>query len=115
MIRFPLCVITTPFLDPTIEDNYRKRATIDGESCLLDILDTAGPEEYTMSAMTTQYIRTGQGFLLVYDITNSESLNDARRFHDLIAETKDWTAAGRKPVYLVGNKADLEDSRQVAV
>ena len=32
--------------DPTIEDSYRKRVCIDDESCLLDILDTAGPEEY---------------------------------------------------------------------
>jgi GTPase KRas protein len=32
--------------DPTIEDSYRKQACIDDESCLFDILDTAGPEEY---------------------------------------------------------------------
>ena len=30
--------------DPTIEDSYRKCATIDGETFLLDILDTAGYE-----------------------------------------------------------------------
>jgi Ras family protein len=28
--------------DPTIEDSYRKQVTIDEETCLLDILDTAG-------------------------------------------------------------------------
>ncbi len=28
--------------DPTIEDSYRKQVVIDGETCLLDILDTAG-------------------------------------------------------------------------
>ncbi|CAH8519635.1 unnamed protein product [Schistosoma mattheei] len=32
--------------DPTIEDSYRKQMVIDGEICLLDILDTAGQEEY---------------------------------------------------------------------
>uniref|UniRef100_A0A667HSI2 HRas proto-oncogene, GTPase n=1 Tax=Lynx canadensis TaxID=61383 RepID=A0A667HSI2_LYNCA len=37
--------------DPTIEDSYRKQVVIDGETCLLDILDTAGQEEY--SAMRT--------------------------------------------------------------
>jgi GTPase KRas protein len=31
--------------DPTLEDSYRKRARIDDEPCLLDILDTA-PQEY---------------------------------------------------------------------
>ena len=47
--------------DPTIEDSYRKQVVIDGETCLLDILDTAGQEEY--SAMRDQYMRTGEGKL----------------------------------------------------
>ena len=38
--------------DPTIEDSYRKQVTIDEETCLLEILDTAGQEEY--SAMRDQ-------------------------------------------------------------
>ena len=54
----PLCVSIE--YDPTIEDSYRKQVTIDDETCLLDILDTAGQEEY--SAMRDQYMRTGQGF-----------------------------------------------------
>ena len=33
-----------PEYDPTIEDSYRKQVVIDGETCLLDILDTAGQE-----------------------------------------------------------------------
>ncbi|KAF9578745.1 Ras GTPase, partial [Lunasporangiospora selenospora] len=32
--------------DPTIEDSYRKQCQIDDEICLLDVLDTAGQEEY---------------------------------------------------------------------
>lgn len=32
--------------DPTIEDSYRKQVVVDAETCLLDILDTAGQEEY---------------------------------------------------------------------
>lgn len=28
--------------DPTIEDSYRKQVEIDGQACVLDILDTAG-------------------------------------------------------------------------
>jgi GTPase KRas protein len=30
----------------TIEDSYRKQITVDNKSCLLDILDTAGQEEF---------------------------------------------------------------------
>ena len=33
--------------DPTIEDSYRKQVVVDDETCLLDILDTAGQEEYS--------------------------------------------------------------------
>ena len=32
------------FFDPTIEDSYRKQTTVDDNTVLLDILDTAGPE-----------------------------------------------------------------------
>ena len=34
----------------------------DGQTCLLDILDTAGQEEY--SAMRDQYVRCGDGFFI---------------------------------------------------
>lgn len=32
----------------SVEDSYRKQVVIDGETCLLDILDTAGQEEYRL-------------------------------------------------------------------
>lgn len=32
--------------DPTIEDSYRKQFVVDEEVALLDVLDTAGQEEY---------------------------------------------------------------------
>lgn len=56
------------------QDSYRKQVVIDGETCLLDILDTAGQEEY--SAMRDQYMRTGEGFLCVFAINNSKSFAD---------------------------------------
>jgi small GTP-binding protein len=54
--------------DPTIEDSYRKQIQVDGEVCHLDILDTAGQEEY--SCMRNQYMRGMDGFLIVYSITS---------------------------------------------
>ncbi|KAJ2908056.1 Ras GTPase, partial [Coemansia aciculifera] len=50
--------------DPTIEDSYRKQCQIDGDLCVLDILDTAGQEEY--AAMRDYHIRSGHGFIIVY-------------------------------------------------
>ncbi|XP_036876316.1 GTPase KRas isoform X2 [Manis javanica] len=64
--------------DPTIEDSYRKQVVIDGETCLLDILDTAGQEEY--SAMRDQYMRTGEGFLCVFAINNTKSFEDIHHY-----------------------------------
>ncbi|KAG8138445.1 putative GTPase KRas protein [Naja naja] len=65
-------------------DSYRKQVVIDGETCLLDILDTAGQEEY--SAMRDQYMRTGEGFL--------EQIKRVKDSEDV-------------PMVLVGNKCDL--------
>merc|ERR1712072_954693 len=73
--------------DPTIEDSYRKQVTIDDETCILDILDTAGLEEY--SAMRDQYMRTGQGFLIVYSIIARASFDEVASFRDQILRVKD--------------------------
>ncbi|XP_028399623.1 GTPase HRas [Dendronephthya gigantea] len=88
--------------DPTIEDSYRKQVVIDGETCLLDILDTAGQEEY--SAMRDQYMRTGEGFLCVFAINNVKSFDDVHQYREQIKRVKD---ADEVPMVLVGNKCDL--------
>lgn len=95
--------------DPTIEDSYRKQCTLDGELVLLDILDTAGQEEY--SAMREQYMRTGEGFLLVYSINSRTSLEELQSFYEQIQRVKDSDFV---PVLVVGNKCDLEIERQVS-
>lgn len=95
--------------DPTIEDSYRKQCTIDKELVLLDILDTAGQEEY--SAMREQYMRTGEGFLLVYSINSRNSFDELQSFYEQIQRVKD---SDNVPVFVVGNKCDLEMERQVS-
>eukprot|EP01112_Ceratiomyxa_fruticulosa_P020929 TRINITY_DN7260_c1_g1_i2.p1 TRINITY_DN7260_c1_g1~~TRINITY_DN7260_c1_g1_i2.p1 ORF type:complete len:225 (-),score=42.85 TRINITY_DN7260_c1_g1_i2:134-712(-) len=95
--------------DPTIENSYRKQVTINGESCMLDILDTAGQEEY--SAMRDQYIRSGKGFLCVYSITSMQSFSEITGFRDHILRVKDESTY---PIVLVGNKCDLESKREVS-
>ena len=60
---------------------------IDGETCLLDVMDTAGQEEY--SAMRNQYIRTGEGFLLVFSIDNMKSFEDIESYVQQIRRVKD--------------------------
>ncbi|XP_059126631.1 GTPase HRas [Peromyscus eremicus] len=87
--------------DPIIED-YQKQVVIDGETCLLDILDTAGQEEY--SAMRDQYMRTGEGFLCVFAINSIKSFEDIHQYREQIKRVKD---SDDVPMVLVGNKCDL--------
>ena len=94
--------------DPTIEDSYQKQCVIDGTVAKLDILDTAGQEEF--SAMREQYMRSGEGFLLVFSLSDRRSFEDAARFHKEILRVKD---RDEFPVMLVGNKADLDSQRVV--
>ncbi|KAI4165462.1 MAG: hypothetical protein LQ342_000872 [Letrouitia transgressa] len=95
--------------DPTIEDSYRKQCVIDEEVALLDVLDTAGQEEY--SAMREQYMRTGEGFLLVYSITSRQSFEEILTFQQQILRVKDKDYF---PIIIVGNKCDLDAERQVS-
>jgi len=68
--------------DPTIEDTYRKQVTVDSRACMLDILDTAGQEEY--SVVRAQYMHTGDGFMLIYAITDRASFEDLHDFREEI-------------------------------
>ncbi|KAJ1770491.1 RAS1 protein [Coemansia sp. RSA 1813] len=95
--------------DPTIEDSYRKQCAIDGETAMLDVLDTAGQEEY--SAMREQYMRTGEGFLLVYSITSRNSFEEMPTFQQQILRVKDRDYF---PMIVCGNKSDLSHERQVS-
>lgn len=90
-------------------DSYRKQCVIDSEVALLDVLDTAGQEEY--SAMREQYMRTGEGFLLVYSITSRQSFEEIMTFQQQILRVKDRDYF---PIIIVGNKCDLDAERQVS-
>ena len=95
--------------NPPPTDSYRKQCMIDDEVALLDVLDTAGQEEY--SAMREQYMRTGEGFLLVYSITSRQTFEEIVTFQQQILRVKDKDYF---PMIVVGNKCDLEGERQVA-
>lgn len=101
---------------------------------MLEVLDTAGQEEYT--ALRDQWIRDGEGFILVYSITSRSSFTRIRKFHSQIQRVKEAssnsspTGAGylsspqiqqpmlipgqQAPVMLVGNKGDRVTEREVS-
>merc|ERR1711939_199521 len=81
--------------DPTIEDSYRKQVQIDGQSCMLEVLDTAGQEEYT--ALRDQWIRDGEGFVLVYDISSRASFARIEKLHRQIQRVKESSQSASPP------------------
>jgi len=100
--------------DPTIEDWYRKEVLIDNTVAVLDIIDTAGPEEY--SALRDSYIREGSGFIIVYSISSQTSFNAAIKLRNSILKIKELTDnfSYLAPIVLVGNKLDAEKERVIS-
>ncbi|GMM31814.1 Ras family GTPase [Martiniozyma asiatica (nom. inval.)] len=97
--------------DPTIEDSYRYYTKINGEQVSLDILDTAGQEEY--SSMRDMYMKTGEGFILVFSLTDRQTFDEIATFYRQIMRVK-GEQVDFVPMMLVGNKSDLEEERQVS-
>ena len=51
---------------------------LDGEEVQIDILDTAGQEDY--AAIRDNYFRSGEGFLCVFSITEDTSFQATAEF-----------------------------------
>jgi small GTP-binding protein len=88
-------------------DFQEKMIQIDGKSIKLQIWDTAGEERFRNIAKN--YFNTSDGFLLVYDITCKDSLEKLDYWYGVIKEN----APENTKCIVVGNKADLEEQREV--
>ncbi|CDK26939.1 unnamed protein product [Kuraishia capsulata CBS 1993] len=97
--------------DPTIEDSYKHYCEIDGVSSSLDILDTAGQEEY--SSMRDLYMSSGEGFVLVFSLTDRKTFEEITGFYNQIVRVK-GESSSFVPLMLVGNKSDLQSEREVS-
>lgn len=60
--------------------------------------------------MREHYMLDGEGFLLVYSVTERDSFDLTATFHAQILRVKDTETV---PIVLVGNKSDLEHGRTV--
>ncbi|BHF60644.1 Ras-related protein Rap-2a [Sparganum proliferum] len=110
--------------DPTIEDFYRKEILVGGIPSMLEILDTAGTEQF--ASMRDLYIKNGQGFIIVYSVTSMQTIYDIRSLRDNILRVKaglirQHLGYARRPppvrpppIVLVGNKSDLAEIREVS-
>jgi small GTP-binding protein len=88
--------------DPTIEDTYKKNVSVKGTEITLDILDTAGQDDFTM--FQTTWIRGGNGFLVVFAVDSTESFQSVDSLVDKIRTTTDRDDL---PINVCGNKCDL--------
>jgi len=95
--------------EPTKADSYRKKVVLDGEEVQIDILDTAGQEDY--AAIRDNYFRAGEGFLCVFSITENDSFQESQEFREHIIRVKSDESI---PFILVGNKCDLNEKRKVS-
>ncbi|XP_063679457.1 ras-related protein Rap-2a-like [Bolinopsis microptera] len=94
--------------NPTVEDFYRHHARLDEEEVMVEILDTAGTEQY--SSMHQLYIDHGQAFVLVYAIDNKQSFRDVE---PLLNQILDMKNERHFPIIVAGNKSDREEYREV--
>lgn len=115
----PIATPLWPLANPSIEDSYSTNRTVDGKTYRLDIIDTAGQEEYRdMLGSLFSADSTIDGYLLVYDITSRTSLENLEYFDELIQKNVE---SGLRPTgdplpvkIVAGNKCDLADARTVS-
>jgi len=94
--------------DPTIEDAYRKQLLVDERMCFVEVIDTAGQEEY--ATLRDQWVREGQGFILVYSIASRSTFERLEIFRQSMLRVK-----RTRPIFmLVGNKSDKINEREVS-
>ncbi|TRM60101.1 ras protein [Schizophyllum amplum] len=94
--------------DPTIEDAYRKQLVVDNKMCFVEVIDTAGQEEY--ATLRDQWVREGQGFILVYSIASRSTFDRLEVFRQSMRRVK----RGDPIFMLVGNKCDKTYEREVS-
>ena len=108
VLRFDQNVFSTKFVT-TIGVDYRdKTVTLSNTPLRLQLWDTAGQERFR--SLTSNFFGRADGFALAFDLTRRESFDSVRGW------MKDINARAPTDVEVVlcGNKADLEEERQVA-
>ncbi|KAL5271013.1 hypothetical protein ACHWQZ_G001612 [Mnemiopsis leidyi] len=103
--------------DPTRQDLYRRKiveqvtdhSQIQYTVNLLDTVGVTDKDKESPDFQDTRYL-FGQGFVVVYDIANEASFEEAKSImKEIITVKKDK----KTPIMLVGNKLDLDGDRQV--
>jgi Ras-related protein Rab-5C len=95
---------------PTLGASYTSKVvSVNAETARLLIWDTAGQERYR--GITHMYYRNAVAAILVYGINELESF---KQIDSWLQSLQDNTPPGVL-LFLVGNKSDLDDARQVSI
>jgi len=96
--------------DPTIEDAFRHQTVIDDRVVVMEILDTAGQEEF--KCLSPSWVEGKDGFLLVFNICDPSSFQACTLYYKMIVKEAEQKQTGRPPIILIGNKSDLPEKRK---
>lgn len=116
------------FYDPTIDDSYLFTTMVDGVQWQIEVLDTAGQEEYR-GLWVEHAISQGDAFIITYAINSIDSFKAVPTFLKIITNAKRSVQSQPRdqpsgsnirpkdypfPFVVAGNKSDLSESRVVA-
>uniref|UniRef100_A0A8B9GYP7 small monomeric GTPase n=1 Tax=Astyanax mexicanus TaxID=7994 RepID=A0A8B9GYP7_ASTMX len=105
------CKAHNPLLFPLSEVTYRCRKTVDKETIDLEILDTVNKECMGPASTSLESsIKWGDGFLIMYSVTDRSSFEAVSRLKRLIDHVKQTLGI---PTVIVANKSDMENGRAV--
>jgi Ras-related protein Rab-11A len=85
-----------------------KNIQIDNKIIKVQIWDTAGQERY--KAITSTYYKGAKGAIIVYDITRKITFDNIEKWIGDLKVNGDENII----IFLVGNKSDLNDNREVS-
>ncbi len=95
--------------DPTIEDAYRKTLSVDEKLCTIEILDTAGQDDFL--TLRPQWMLEKDAYVFVYSMTSQNTLKELEHFYELHEQMNENRQV---PIILVANKKDLiNNSKEV--
>tara|TARA_B100001093_G_scaffold516189_1_gene594374 strand:+ start:171 stop:755 length:585 start_codon:yes stop_codon:yes gene_type:complete len=95
--------------EPTIEDSFRKQIIVDDKYEIINVVDTAGQEEY--KSLQSGWIEKGDGFIIVYSIIDENTFYEVEELVDSISRMRENLNI---PIIIVGNKVDLQNERKVS-
>jgi Ras-related protein Rab-1A len=108
LLRFTENIFSYSFLSTIGVDFKVKTISLDNDVIKLQIWDTAGQERF--KTITSSYYRGGNGAILVFDVSMSDSFENIKNWLKEI----DTNNPDNIPKILVGNKIDLNTERVIS-